>query len=263
MQQTAILPRNAPNAACARDVSYLEETCYHVVISGLHDSDMKDRALTQAMLGNVSDMATLVNYCTAEESGKCVVQTVGAIKKSTYQGGAERTPPPSKCAFCGEKQHGGGKREDREKSCKAWGKQCSKCNRLNHYACVFKSASRPLNNSPKPKTETESTNAAFGFFSNSLQPLWRPWEQPDPSSSASWSFPAPAHLSDCRPSSAPVSTSNRFALLSEPDPVSGFTAHRVHHQPAQPQPQHPDPVRHAKPLAERPLIDRNMRQLSC
>ena len=38
------LTKKCPNAACARDVSYLEETCYHVVMSGLHDVDMKDHA---------------------------------------------------------------------------------------------------------------------------------------------------------------------------------------------------------------------------
>ena len=85
------LSKKCPNAACACDVSYLEETCYHVVISGLHDSDMKDRALTRAMLGNMSDLSILVNYCTAEESGKCVVQTVGGIRKSAYRG--VQTPP--------------------------------------------------------------------------------------------------------------------------------------------------------------------------
>ena len=70
-----------------RDVSYLEETCYHVVISGLADTEMNDWALTQAMLGNV-DLASLINYCTAEESGKvALASTVGAVKKSTYKSG--------------------------------------------------------------------------------------------------------------------------------------------------------------------------------
>ena len=112
------LSKKCPNTDCDKEVPYLEETCYHVVISGLFDSDMKDRCLTQAMLGNVSDLTTLVNYCTAEESGKCVAQTVGAVKKSTYKGGSDQTPPPSRCGFCGDKQHGAGTRLDREKMCK-------------------------------------------------------------------------------------------------------------------------------------------------
>ena len=47
---------------------------------------MKDRALAQAMLGNVKDLVTLVTYCTAEESEKCAVSgTVCGLRKSTYK----------------------------------------------------------------------------------------------------------------------------------------------------------------------------------
>ena len=81
------------------------ETCYHVGISGLADPDMKDRALTTAMLGHVKDLANLVTYCTAEESGKCAVSsTVGGMRKSTYKGGGghfQDYTPASRCEFCG------------------------------------------------------------------------------------------------------------------------------------------------------------------
>ena len=39
---------------CTQNVSYVEETCFHVVFSGLHDPDMEDRTLTETMLGNVT-----------------------------------------------------------------------------------------------------------------------------------------------------------------------------------------------------------------
>ena len=47
------------------------------------------------MLGNVSDLPSLVNYCTAEESGKCVGQTVGGGDQSQEwmsERGADTTP---------------------------------------------------------------------------------------------------------------------------------------------------------------------------
>ena len=92
-------------------------------------------------------------------------QTVGVSRvKSGYQRG-EQTPPPPRCGFCGEKQHGSGRRPDREKACKAWGKQWTKCLslRTNHLAVVCKSADRPL----KPKAEKEeATNAAFESAAN-------------------------------------------------------------------------------------------------
>ena len=113
------LTKPCPAPACTQTISFLEDTCYNIVLTGLHCSDMRDRALTQAMLGTVKDLATLVNYCTAEESGKCAgAQTVGVNRgQSSYKGGAEHTPP-SKCGFCGEKQHGRGSRAEREKMCK-------------------------------------------------------------------------------------------------------------------------------------------------
>ena len=36
---------------------------------------MIDRALTQAMLGHMKDLANLVTYCMAKESGKCAVSS--------------------------------------------------------------------------------------------------------------------------------------------------------------------------------------------
>ena len=116
----------------------------------------------------------------------------------SYKGGAERTPP-TKCGFCGEKQHGGGSRAEREKLCKAWGRQCSKCQRINHLPSVCKSASRPLK--PTNPEEKTTTNAAFGFFGNSMT-----------DGRASWRFPSPSTLPPCRAGRA-IETFNRFESL--------------------------------------------------
>ena len=39
-------------------------------MSGLSDPTLKEKVLTQAMLGTVKDLTTLMNYATAEESSK-------------------------------------------------------------------------------------------------------------------------------------------------------------------------------------------------
>lgn len=81
---------------------------------GLHDEDM---------LGNVSDLLPWSIIALPRNRGSVWARQLGGIRaKSECQRG-ERTPPPSRCALCGEKQHGLGRRADWEKSCKAWGKQ--------------------------------------------------------------------------------------------------------------------------------------------
>ena len=88
---------------CTETVSFLEETCYHVVLAGLFDNDMKEKVLTQAMLGTVKDLTTLLNYTAAEESAKAKSssQEVNAIHKKKYG-----QPIVRKCKWCGWNQHG-------------------------------------------------------------------------------------------------------------------------------------------------------------
>ena len=84
---------------CQLDVSYLEETSYHVVMSGLYDGALKDKVLTQAMLGNVTNMTTLLNYTAAEESAKAADKTseISAIRKSQYKNGEKADQHQLKC----------------------------------------------------------------------------------------------------------------------------------------------------------------------
>ena len=48
----------------------MEETVYHVVMSGIIDKDLKEKVLTRAMLTNVRDLSSLLNYVTAKESAR-------------------------------------------------------------------------------------------------------------------------------------------------------------------------------------------------
>ena len=133
---------------CSEVVSYIEETCYHVVMSGLADQDMKDRALTQAMLGVIKDLPSLLNFTTAEESAKVTVKTeVGAVNQN------RKTLQGRKCGYCGGRQHGEYNKL-RSAQCKAYGGKCNKCQKPNHFASV-------CNSSKSPIAKKHSNNAAI------------------------------------------------------------------------------------------------------
>ena len=124
-------------SSCQSAVNYTEETAYHVVMSGLCDQGMKEKALTQAMMENIKDLNSLVKWCTAEESGKLgtPVSQLAPVRQSTFKHGQRIKP----CNNCGLKRHGDGSQLAREKECKAFGKTCTKCGKKNHFASVCKS----------------------------------------------------------------------------------------------------------------------------
>lgn len=139
-----ILVKKYTKNSCDEQVSFLEETCYHVVLSGLQDTALREKVLTQAMLNNVTDLPSLITYTSAEESAK--------LTKSTPQVAAtQRTPPrhrPS-CTHCGEPKHGENN-ELRQEKCKAFGKVCQRCQKPNHFA----SQCRSTKNTPaQPRTQ--------------------------------------------------------------------------------------------------------------
>ena len=68
---------------CSKQVSFLDETVYHVVLAG---RDMQERALSAAILKTIKDINSLVEFCSAEESGRKSAPTVGAICSSYQEG---------------------------------------------------------------------------------------------------------------------------------------------------------------------------------
>ena len=54
---------------CEVEVSYLEETCYHIVLAGLKDQDLQECCTAEALLKNIKDLSSLVQFYAAEESG--------------------------------------------------------------------------------------------------------------------------------------------------------------------------------------------------
>ena len=64
------LSKECSNIGCTENISYLEETCYHVVMSGINNQELREKVLTQAMLGVVKDLPTLLSFTSAEESAR-------------------------------------------------------------------------------------------------------------------------------------------------------------------------------------------------
>ena len=175
---------------CKKEVTFIEETVYNVVLAGLYDRDMQERAISAAILKTIKDINSLVEFCSAEESGRKSAPGVGAIR-STFQsnkmrgGGDGHTK--TKCGFCGGPSHSSNSRETRAKECKAFNHSCRSCGKPGHYASVCKGG-KPVKPEEKPgnknaavevqKEEEIAKVEAFAFCSiiavptsNSFQPL--------------------------------------------------------------------------------------------
>ena len=217
---------------CSKVVSFSEETCYHVVLSGMSDQSMKERALTQSMMSTIKDLDSLVTWCTADEGGR--LGTPGLVGRLRQQSGLKQSRA-KKCKNCGAGPHGDGGRAAREKDCKAFGKTCSKCKKSDHFASVCKSSMPQTNAITERKEEDEpsATNNALSFFAiQNVIPsshFWRPWQPTTsapvpPTTSTSPSLPGPnvPYIPDTPQVTQSisltmysVSTENRFTPLDD------------------------------------------------
>ena len=135
------LKKKCTRRGCNETVSFVDETCYHVVLSGIADCEMKEKILTQAMLGTVNNLTTLLNYTTAEESAK-----TKSLPREIAQVTHESSIKNKKCAWCSKSQHGENN-INRLTQCRAMGQQCAKCKKFNHFAvaCRQKNGRDPPN----------------------------------------------------------------------------------------------------------------------
>ena len=140
------LSKDCP-APCGKKVSFLEETVYHVVMAGLRDRDMQERCLSAAILKTITDINSLVEFCSAEESGRMSTpSTVGSLRASAYKKGKQsnrsgqqqQRPTAGRCEYCGGAPHSANTKEVREKECRAWSKECHTCHKVGHLAPVCK-----------------------------------------------------------------------------------------------------------------------------
>ena len=175
---------------CGATVNYTEETVYHVVLAGLRDRDLQARCTSQALLKQITDITTLVNFCTAEESSKLgAASTVAGLRKSAYKqqkAAATRSPSTAAtCRGCGGK-HSGYSPAIREKECRAYKVECHNCGVKGHFSKIC-SKERKVGGATgakveqvatvtEPQTSTmENSAIEFSFFaievSNQFQTL--------------------------------------------------------------------------------------------
>ena len=188
---------------CGVAVSYLEETVYHVVLAGLRDKELQEACTTQALLGNIKDISTLIEYCTAKESGNLGSVTVGGIK-SAHQKRKFQSPlatpshnlPPAKCHHCGQKNHGS--KEAREKECKAFSATCTNCGKKSHFAAMCKSRTQTAAAVEEKRVTLDHGALHFGFCAIEA---------------GSWDYPDPSRVVT-RSNYPSIPTSNSFSVLA-------------------------------------------------
>ena len=150
------------DCTCGVKVSFLEETVYHVVMAGLRDREMQERCLAAAILKTIKDISSLVEFCSAEESGRMSAPTVGAMRSSYQRGKAnkgQQSSQQTQCGFCGGGQHSSSSREVREKECRAFNQVCRTCSKVGHLSTCCRSGTKTAA-STKPSQQRRVKNAA-------------------------------------------------------------------------------------------------------
>ena len=140
-----------PREGCGTNVSYRDEVVKQVVIHGMRNMEIKQRVLSRSGTGELKTLAELVTYISAEESAMSETLRLSApdsdisrIRQSSYKSNKSQSSPASpKCKFCGGARHTqANTAEDRQRLCKAFGKKCTNCQKLNHFASVCQSGHR-------------------------------------------------------------------------------------------------------------------------
>ena len=141
-----------PKDGCGTEVSYRDEVVKQVLLHGMCNMEIKQRVLSRCGNGELGSLADLVDYISAEESALNETaslsanvnnNTISRIKQSSYKS----TKSPTRqgpCKYCGGQRHTtSNKVDDRKKLCKAFGQECSKCGKRNHFAVVCQSGKAP------------------------------------------------------------------------------------------------------------------------
>ena len=129
---------------CNQKTSYRDEVVLQALLKGMHDVDIRTRVLSRTQNNELMRLADVVDYIAAEEASSAsfstlnnpITSTIGA--QSTFRKqqqlllrATNDTITPNKCKHCGGRHAGDNSPASREQNCKAFGKTCTKCGKLN------------------------------------------------------------------------------------------------------------------------------------
>ena len=212
---------------CQTVNSFRDKVVLQVMLHGMRDNEIRSKVMSRNTTGDLVGLHKTVDFIEAEEAGSQEASDihehsqVNAIRRSTYQK-LKSDEQKKQCGYCGGSKHGStNSSAERQKSCRAWGKTCQKCQKENHIASVCRS--KPTKNASDDKNSASvDFIAAGGFFSitaslptasTSLPPapssLPRPSSWP-PSWTAQWAATPPWH---------PHCTGGSWSFPPEPGPV--------------------------------------------
>ena len=139
------------NCAHQQSVSFAEAMICHQMVSGLNDQDNQAQLLSEAEKLDTLEKKferllamEAVSQCTPQLGPDMLNQSKIAAQRSGYKRQGKKKPasPQStwKCPGCGKTSHPG--KTNAREDCPAWGKQCSSCNKKNHFASVCRNVSK-------------------------------------------------------------------------------------------------------------------------
>ena len=139
------------NCAHQQSVSFAEAMICHQMVSGLNDQDNQAQLLSEADKLDTLEKKferllamEAVSQCTPQLGPDMSNQSKIAAQRSGYKRQGKKKPasPQStwKCPGCGKTSHPG--KTNAREDCPAWGKQCSSCNKKNHFASVCRNVSK-------------------------------------------------------------------------------------------------------------------------
>ena len=127
------------------------------MIRGLQNENLQSDILAKA--DQLNDLEKVVKHCEAFEPAlrdQSKLQDFSDVQaaRSNYQKNKQQVPTSlakaqaskqqrSSCQGCGSKTHGSPGANDRAEKCNAWGQECYKCHKLNHFGrmCRLKGTS--------------------------------------------------------------------------------------------------------------------------
>ena len=166
-------------SGCNQKTSYRDQVVLQALLKGMHDVDIRTRVLSRTQNNELIRLADVVDYIAAEEASSAsfsslnnptattiAAQSTFRKQQQLLQRGTGDANTPNKCKHCGGRHAGDNSPTSREQHCKAFGKTCTKCGKLNHFAPVCRSSAAPIT----PPNNTTAKDSVTGALVDPMVP---------------------------------------------------------------------------------------------